>query len=178
MQQQNTHNIEIPAWYTEEFQSFLDSANLENASLSLRGSAIVLASGLEEVLRRLITSFLVDHKATDQLVKERSLTQLANLAFSLGLITRTESEHIRRYNDIRNALAHNWHSPRSMDDLDKKTLSKLQQFYEEYAAQIFHPTTDLRLFVQRGANFGIQGIFFHLWQRQSDIKDRQLAERH
>ena len=82
-----------------------------SAGESDRGIVLIVAAHIDECLRRLITSFLIDSKDIDDLFDEPyapfgSLSGKAKATFFMGLITKQELERINAVRKVRNAFAH------------------------------------------------------------------------
>jgi DNA-binding MltR family transcriptional regulator len=80
-----------------------------------RGCVLVAASMLDELLRKLLEEFLVDCTATAQLLSsEKGGGRLGeffartNVAYALGLITKSEMQRLLAVGEMRNQLAHRW----------------------------------------------------------------------
>lgn len=108
-----------------DWAGFRKSLNEE----SERASAIVGAAFLDEYLRKLLASFMVDEKdAVDELLGNGlSETPLSSFgaritaAYCLGLITQKQRDALRKVKWVRNEFAHSLHG-RSFEDDDIKKI--------------------------------------------------------
>ena len=96
-----------------DFDQFFESLNKETD----RGAALVAASLLDSQLKEILTAFLIDSKATRDLLNEKSLgaplgtfSARAAAALALGLIQENEFDEITIMRKIRNELGHTWQS--------------------------------------------------------------------
>lgn len=76
-----------------------------------RGITIIIAAHMEDCLRRLIESFLIDSKETSGLFEGPyapfgSLSGKTKAAFVMGLITKSEMDRIDALRQVRNVFAH------------------------------------------------------------------------
>lgn len=73
-----------------------------------RGAAIVGAAYLDESLKELVASFLIDDEQVDELLRRalRSFGLRIVVAYSLGLISADEYSDLDTIRDIRNDFAH------------------------------------------------------------------------
>lgn len=91
----------------EEFQEFMKNSIGE----SDRGLTLIIAAYIEDCLRRIIESFLIDDKETRNLFEGpyapfSSLSGKTKGAFVMGLITRNERDSIDAIRNVRNVFAH------------------------------------------------------------------------
>lgn len=109
-------------WPVHERVDFVDELN-EELSGSERAAILVAASMLDELLRRLLGRFLVDCKATDELLANSPSAPLGSFsarimaAFSLGLINANEYKAFNLIRAIRNDYAH-----RLRGELDREVI--------------------------------------------------------
>ena len=101
-----------------EFLPFLDVLNGE----SPRGGVLVAASFLENLLLKVIQSFLVEGKQQEQILSGfnapiGTLSAKIALAAALGLISERERRECDLVRKIRNKFAHNVHPTFSDDDV-------------------------------------------------------------
>lgn len=99
-----------------DFLPFLDTHNSE----SPRGSVLVACSFLDQQLREIISSFLIEQSDKDQLLGGfnaplGSFSARIKMAHSLGLISNFERDDCDTLRKIRNEFAHN-HSASFEDD--------------------------------------------------------------
>lgn len=90
-----------------------------------RAAVIIGAAFLDELLRRLITSFLIDDKKK---VKRLPLGTFANkigFAYCLGLISEDEHHDLEIIRDMRNKFAHKMHGLSLADQEIREKCSKL-----------------------------------------------------
>lgn len=76
-----------------------------------RGITLIIAAHIEECLRRIIESFLIDSKNVEDLFEGPyapfgSLSGKAKAAFVMGLITKDELKKIDAVRQVRNVFAH------------------------------------------------------------------------
>ena len=76
-----------------------------------RGITLIIASHIEECLRRVIESFLIDSKNVKELFEGPyapfgSLSGKTKAAFVMGLITKNELKKIDAVRQVRNVFAH------------------------------------------------------------------------
>lgn len=107
--------------HLNEFLPFLDALNAESA----RGGVLVAASFLDNLLHRVIESFLLEGKSQDQLLGGfnapiGTMSAKIALAAALGLITERERRECDLLRRIRNRFAHDIHP--SFDDEAVKSL--------------------------------------------------------
>jgi DNA-binding MltR family transcriptional regulator len=104
----------------EDYEGFLEEFQNE----SPRAAAIIGAAFLDEQLRKLLVSFLVDRKrAVDELIGNENRSNRPLSAFSariraaycLGLISKDERDDLHMIRRIRNRFAHRLHDL-SFDD--------------------------------------------------------------
>lgn len=111
----------------------------KESALSERLWIIVSVAYLEDQLRALLEKFLVDHEVSSALLDPNSgpissLVPMANVAFSLGLITREWLDVLKRMAQLRNKFAH-IPSARSFTDLmsiDPKAAGLLDSLKSRY----------------------------------------------
>lgn len=99
--QQNPH--------LKEFYPMLGQLNKE----SHRGAVVLSCSFIEDQLRNILASFLIETKETEKLLEGfnaplGTLSSRAVMAHSLGLITDREYKEIEILKKIRNEFAHNF----------------------------------------------------------------------
>lgn len=104
-----------------EFLPFLDTLNGESA----RGAVLVAASFLDNLLHRVIQSFLLEGKSQEQLLSGfnapiGTMSAKIALAAALGLLSERERRECDLLRKIRNKFAHSVHP--SFDDEDIKSL--------------------------------------------------------
>jgi hypothetical protein len=104
-----------------EFLPFLDTLNAESA----RGGVLVAASFLDNLLHKIIQSFLIEGKSQEQLLSGfnapiGTMSAKIALAAALGLISERERRECDLLRKIRNKFAHSVHP--SFDDEDVKSL--------------------------------------------------------
>ncbi len=174
-------NNEIPiltAW--PEVQSFLDQANSENTSGTSRGVILVWSSMVEQLLGRLLESFLVDHKVSRELIWDDAHSSLgtfsgrAKCCFALGLISRpqlTICDHIRK---IRNAAAHEWNLDLANEKFSKEAIPALKGLYDADHAGLFHWRSDNLSYMIRSFYSGSCAILtMQLVQRIVEVREEQ-----
>lgn len=76
-----------------------------------RGVTLIIAAHIEECLRRIVESFLIDSKNVKDLFEGPyapfgSLSGKSKAAFVMGLITKRELEEIEAVRQVRNVFAH------------------------------------------------------------------------
>jgi len=92
----------------EDVGGFFDELHRE----SDRAAAVLGAAYLDECLRELITSFLIDNeKEVDQLLKRSLLTFGSRIraSYCMGLISEDEHHDLQTIRDIRIGFAHDLH---------------------------------------------------------------------
>jgi mannitol operon repressor len=95
-----------------EVIDFVRDAQAELKSGTDRGVVLVCAAIIDDLLGRLILSFLVEDRISSELMDPRRDTPLSsfssriNAAFALGLITREERRDLHTVREIRNDFAH------------------------------------------------------------------------
>lgn len=96
----------------QELQKYLDDANKENAHGTERGTVLVWASILDEMLTKLLKSFLVplDKGKLDEIFEPdgplSTFSAKIKIAFAVGLITKEEADCLNSVRKIRNDFAH------------------------------------------------------------------------
>ncbi len=83
----------------------------QSSGESDRGIVLIIAAHIDECLRRLITSFLIDSNYVDDLFEGPyapfgSLSGKTRAAYLMGLITKQELETIDAVRGVRNVFAH------------------------------------------------------------------------
>lgn len=76
-----------------------------------RGRTIIISAHIEECLREILESFLIDSPETKNLFEGPyasfgSLSGKTHAAYVMGLITRSERDHIDAVRRVRNVFAH------------------------------------------------------------------------
>lgn len=119
----------------QEFDNFLNEANLENATGSLRGQVLVWSSFIEVLVERLIENHLVDHKESRDFLKrpEINFSTKIRLAFSLGLISKQELKTLNNVRDLRNEAAHRW----KLDLENGRVRKPLEYLYNTYHSKLY-----------------------------------------
>ena len=102
---------EISHPHLKEFARFLPELNKE----SDRGRVLISCSYLDELLRQVLLSFLIDTKESVRLVEGfnaplGTFSTRATAAFALGLITTQEFHECDTLRRIRNCFAHDVHA--------------------------------------------------------------------
>ncbi|HLP67648.1 MAG TPA: hypothetical protein VK181_09010 [Rhizobium sp.] len=96
----------------QELQKYLDEANKENAHGTERGTVLVWASILDEMLTKLLKSFLIplDKGKLDEIFEPdgplSTFSAKTKIAFAVGLITKEEADCLNSVRKIRNDFAH------------------------------------------------------------------------
>jgi DNA-binding MltR family transcriptional regulator len=93
----------------EELGQFLFKLNKE----SDRGAVLIAATILDERLKNILSSFLLNHKATDELLEGfnaplGTFSSRISACFALGLIQKNEFDEMNLIRKIRNEFAHTW----------------------------------------------------------------------
>lgn len=112
---------------------------LEESRFSDRLLVIVSVAYLEDQLRLLLRSFLLQHEITNDLFDPNtnqlsSLLTMAKLAFSLGLLPKDWFEILKRMANLRNMFAH-IPEARSFEDLykqEKKAAGLVDSLFSRY----------------------------------------------
>jgi hypothetical protein len=96
--------------HLEEFAAFLPALNRE----SDRGMALIATSFVDELLKRTLQAFHVDHPRSLKLVDGfgaplGDMATRTTACFALGLISETEADEADRLRKIRNRFAHDIH---------------------------------------------------------------------
>lgn len=105
------------------FRKFLESLNSE----SDRGTVLISTAMLDDLLQRVITSFLLDHPDTVKLIDGfnaplGTLSSRCLAAHAMGLISSREYSELGIMRKIRNRFAHDIHV--SFDDQQMKDLCR------------------------------------------------------
>lgn len=129
----------IDSW--PELQDFLDEANRENASGTLRGQVLIWSSMIELLIGRLLESFLVDHNITRKMLEGPQFTFSTNtdLVFSLGIISKSEHLACSNIRKIRNEVAHKW----AFTLENQRIATPLRSLYDADHSDMFHWVDDL-----------------------------------
>ena len=106
---------------TDELLSILKCTNGE----SDRGITLIIAAHIDELLRRIIESFLIDSNEVEQLFEGPyapfgSLSGKTKAAYVMGLITKNEFNKIDAVRGVRNIFAHHVHA-----DFEHKDIAKI-----------------------------------------------------
>ena len=115
---------------------------------SPRGSVIVWAALLDTRLRELISNFMIDDKAVENLLgtdkdPDRPLSSFASrarIAYCLGLISFNEYDDLKTIATIRNKFAHRVHSITTENDKEIVDLCKKLKTAKVLIPYIFRPT--------------------------------------
>lgn len=105
----------------DELLSVLKCTNGE----SDRGITMIIAAHIDELLRRVIESFLIDSKEVKQLFEGPyapfgSLSGKTKAAYVMGLITKNEFNRIDAVRGVRNVFAHHVNA-----DFEHKDIAKI-----------------------------------------------------
>jgi mannitol operon repressor len=124
-----------------EFIKFLDSLNKE----SDRGGVLIAATMVDDLLERIITSFLLDHTETEKLVDGfnaplGTLSARSLAAHALGLVSAREYAEIGTIRKIRNRFAHDIHV--SFDDQQIKDLCRNLTYRAQDSSELVVNTKD------------------------------------
>ena len=136
---------EFGAW--PDITLFLEEANAEVQSQTPRGTILVWASLIEELLGRLLLVFLVDGKESLELLQENNgglstFHNRATAAFALGLITKRDLRTCDCIRSIRNVAAHEWQLSLTNEKFAKVALRALQTMYQADHSDFFVWRTD------------------------------------
>jgi len=101
--------------YVETRNEELMKVIQSSADESDRGLTLILAAHIEDCLRRILESVLLNTKELKELFDGPyapfgSLSGKTQAAFLLGLITRDEKERIDAVRRVRNVFAHHWNA--------------------------------------------------------------------
>src|ERR1700688_2397074 len=96
--------------HLKEFKRFLDEMNKETD----RGTALISAAMLDDLLGKCIASLLVEHPDVQQLLEGfnaplGTLSARTLAAFALGLLSEQEYKECQILRKVRNAFAHDVH---------------------------------------------------------------------
>lgn len=108
----DTNTIPPLPFEIKKLQTYLDDANNENACGTERGTVLVWASILDEMLTDLLRSFLIplNNGKSDEIFEPdgplSTFSAKTKIAFAVGLITKEEAECLNSVRKIRNDFAH------------------------------------------------------------------------
>jgi len=113
--------------HLKDFLPLLDQLNEE----SERGAVVLSCSFIEDQLRNIIQSFLVDGEEAQKLVEGfnaplGTFSARATAAYAMGLISKSEHDEIDILRKVRNAFAHNFKA--TFEDQRTKDLCKNLKF--------------------------------------------------
>lgn len=157
-----------------EVLDFLNEANKENASGTIRGQVLVWSSMIEVLIGRLLSAFLIEHKIASELLESSSCTFSVqiDLAFSLGLISKSEHRTCHKIRDIRNHVAHSW----SITLLDKKVYSALKSLYDLDHADTFVWIEEIEFLVKMIYAGSCGTLALRLAERQIEAANRKCIQ--
>lgn len=93
----------------EELGHFLNKLNKE----SDRGAVLISGTILDERLKNILSSFLLNHKTSEELLEGfnaplGTFSARISACFALGLIQKNEFDELNLIQKIRNEFAHTW----------------------------------------------------------------------
>ena len=169
----------IPVIWPEIYE-FLNQANNENASGTSRGIILVWSSMVEQLLGRLLESFLVDHKISKELISDDAHSSLgtfsgrAKCCFALGLISKSQltvCDHVRK---IRNAAAHEWNLDLNNASFSKFVIPALRALYNADHSELHHwRDDDLRYMIVSYYTASCAILMMQLINRSVEISEER-----
>ncbi|HKQ14446.1 MAG TPA: hypothetical protein VJT80_13510 [Steroidobacteraceae bacterium] len=81
---------------------------------SERGAVLVVTAMLDDVVKGILETFFIEGSTADSLLSEKGgaigdYFTRSNVAYVLGLISKTELQRLQIIGELRNQLAHVWH---------------------------------------------------------------------
>lgn len=138
--------IHVQGW--PHIQQFLEQANAENNTGSIRGIVLVWSSIIEDLLGDLLCSFAIEHGVSEDL-KRAPASQIAKLCFALGLICHKEYTITKKIHEVRNSVAHSWSVSVESPEVSGKAMKALKALYDEDHAALYRwSETDLQFMIR------------------------------
>jgi DNA-binding MltR family transcriptional regulator len=125
-----------------DVEEFIDSANAEILGQSPRGTVLVWAALVDDLLNRLLREFFVDGDSKTGLLKDgvgalSTFSARAKVAFALGLISRRDLKTCDCIRSVRNEVAHNWQRNLAGESFAKRILKPMQTLYQQDHSEFF-----------------------------------------
>lgn len=152
----------------QDLLSFSDAFNNE----SNHGAALIAASRVDEVLKGILKSFLLNGKPSDMLLDGMNaplgtLSSRANAAHALGLIQDNELHEISIIRKIRNEFAHNWKGVSFNSEKIKSLCNELPEM---------SPLTRLEKSPKNRFSTAVYILLTDLLWRETLVKDQKVKQ--